>query len=147
MKTEELKKLRDKCLLFNQFMIEKGGFPPQLADSFKNANNLIETAYKEGNIQSLKTMSMDIDNQVLKEMPISMSIELKKLFKEKLDIDFDFIDKALNKALNKILAKGKISDISEYELLHNRVDEIYSDINKAEEVEKINKLLAGYETK
>lgn len=43
-----------------------------------------------------------------------------------------------------VVKKGKISNASEYELLLTRVEEIYSDESKKEEVEKLNMLLADY---
>lgn len=143
-KAMELKTLRDKCILFNQFMAEKGGLPPQLAEAYKESNKLIESAYMEGKIKPLKSMSADIDDQVIRHMPLSMAQELKNLFKEKLNIDYDVVDKARMQAIEKLLKKGKISKPDEYELLLNRVDEIYADPNKADEVKRLNELLAAY---
>lgn len=143
-KTMELKTLRDKCLLFNQFMSEKGGLPPQLAEAYKESNKLIESAYLEGKIKPLKSMSADIDDQVIRHMPLSMAQELKSLFKEKLNIDYDVVDKARMKVIEKLLKKGKISNRDEYELLLNRVDEIHADTNREDEVKRLNELLAAY---
>lgn len=140
----ELKTLRDKCLLFNQFMSEKGGLPPQLAEAYKESNKLIESAYLEGKKKPLKSMSADIDDQVIRHMPLSMAQELKNLFKEKLNIDYDVVDNARLKVIEKLLKKGKISKPDEYELLLNRVDEIYADTNREDEVKRINELLAAY---
>ena len=143
-KTMELKILRDKCILFNQFMSEKGGLPPQLAKAYLESNKLIELAYLEGKIKPLKSMSADIDDQVIKHMPLYMAQELKSLFKEKLNIDYDVVDKARMKVIVKLLKKGKITKPDEYELLFNRVDEIYADPSKADEVKRLNELLAAY---
>lgn len=143
-KRMELKKLRDKCLLFNQFMIEKGGMPSALAEAYKESNRLIEKAYADGDPKPLKAMNKDIDNQVLKHMPLQMSIELKKTFKEKLGINFDAVDRVYEKAIEKVLKKGKIVNAEEYELLLNRVEEIYADANREDEVKSLNELLAAY---
>lgn len=147
MRTMELETLRDKCLLFNQFIIEKGHFPKELAEVFKETNRLIEVAYKEGNLKSLKAMSNDIDNQVIKQMPLSMALELKIFFRQKLGIDFEAVNKARLKAIDKIRKKGKISNSSEYELLLERVDEIYADAEKLGELERLNELLAAFDKK
>jgi len=143
-KEMELKMLRDKCLLYNQFMVEKGGLPPQLAEAYKESNRLIEKAYAEGNPKPLKVMNNDIDNQVLQHMPLKMVTDLKKLFKEKLDINFEVVNKAIGKAIDKVLKRGKIINAEEYELLLNRVDEIYADPYKEEEVQRLNNLLVAY---
>ncbi len=76
----ELKILRDKCLLFNQFMMEKGGLPSALNEAYIESNKLIEDAFRDGNLKPLTAMSADIDDQVLRHMPISMALELKKVF-------------------------------------------------------------------
>ncbi|MCC5915845.1 MAG: hypothetical protein JJU02_00820 [Cryomorphaceae bacterium] len=146
-KSMELKVLKDKCLLFNQFMAEKGALPAQLAEAYKESNKLIESAYMEGKIKPLKSMSADIDNQVIRHMPLSMAQELKNLFKEKLNIDYDVVDKVRMKVIEKLLKKGKISNPDEYELLLNRVDEIYLDPNRETEVKRLNELLAEYYNK
>ena len=143
-KAMEFKMLRDKCLLFNQFMVEKGGLPPQLAEAYKESNRLIEKAYADGNPKPLKAMNKDIDNQVLQHMPLKMATDLKQLFKEKLEIDFEVVNKAYDKAIDKVLKKGKIINAEEYELLLNRVDEIYADPSREEEVQQLNNLLLAY---
>lgn len=139
-----LKELRDKCLLFNQFMTEKSGLPPQLAEAYKESNKLIELAYTEGKLEPLKSMSADIDDQVIRHMPLSIAQELKNLFKKKLNIDYNIVDKARMKAIEKLLKKGEISNQDEYELLTNRVDEIYAEPSKEDEIKRINKLLTAY---
>jgi len=145
MKAIELKTLRDKCLLFNQFMIEKGHFPEALLGSLKESKVLIEVAYEKGNLKSLRSMSNDIDNQVIRYMPLSMALELKILFMEKLGVDFEAVNKARLKAIDKVLKKGKISSANEYELLIEYVDEIYSDPEKALVVERLNEMLAAFD--
>jgi len=78
-------------------------------------------------------------------MPLSMAIEFKNLIKEKLKINYADVDKAHIKVIERILKKEKISNREEYKLIANRIDEIYTDITKAEELQHLNKLLAEYE--
>lgn len=147
MKTVELKTLHDKYHFFNQFMIEKGYVPKELTESFKESNKLIEAAYEKRNLKSLRSMSNDIDNQIIKYMSLSMALELKIFFKEKLGVDFEAVEKARLKAIDKILKKGKISDPIEYELLLERVDEIYSNPDRSEELNRLNEVLAAFDKK
>jgi hypothetical protein len=126
---KELDVLRNKCLLFNEFMIEKGGIPSELLPAFHESNKLINEAYAVGNIKVLKNMSRDIDDQVLRHMPESMAIDLKAVFTGA-SIEFDTKDKARLKAIDKILSKKDLTN-SEFEILINRVDEIYDNPNKA----------------
>jgi len=144
METDNFKILRDKCLLFNQFMIDKRYIPRELIEAYQETNKLIEIAYQERKIKPLKAASQDIDDQVMRHMPLSVAYELKKLFKERLNVDFEAVDKARLKALKEILKKGKISSENEYELVLNRIDEIYADGSKSEEIEELNNLLLIY---
>lgn len=143
-KIEELKFLRDKCLLFNKYMIETGSFPSGLLEAYEESKRLIEKAFLDGNLKSLQTMSRDIDNQVLKPMPTAMALKLKKIFKEKLGIEYVLVDKDYSNQIQKILKRGKILDDKEYELLLNRADEIHQDSEKSEELSQINILLSVY---
>lgn len=140
MENIELKILKDKCLLFNRFLIERAGMHAPL---FDETNNLLEKAYQEKNIKVLKDADSDINEQV-KHMPLSLALELKKNFKEKLNIDFNVVEKVRIKTIEKILKKGEISSPEEYELLYNRVDEIYADPKKVDEIKRLNELLAAY---
>ncbi|MEJ5962752.1 hypothetical protein [Pedobacter immunditicola] len=140
-----LKTLRDKCILYNQFMIDSGAIPRELMGTYLAANKYIEAAYQEGKMKPLKAISIDIDDQVIRHMPLSMANKLKGLFKEKLHIDYEAVDKARLKAIQKILKKGKISTGEEYELAFNRVDEIYAERDKADEVKQLNELLTAFD--
>ncbi|GGH07646.1 hypothetical protein [Mucilaginibacter phyllosphaerae] len=145
MEVTELKKLRDKCILFNQFMLERGAIPKELVGAYTESNRLLESAYQEGKIKPLRAASNDIDDQVIRHMPSSMALELKSFFKAKLGIDLDIFEKARLKSIEKVLKKGKINNPQEYELLLNRVDEVHLAVSKAEEIERLNNLLITYD--
>ena len=145
MEVTELKELRDKCILFNQFMIKRGDIPKKLIGAYTESNRLLESAYQEGEIKPLRAASNDIDDQVIRHMPLSMALELKSFFKAKLGIDLDIFEKARLKSIEIILKKGKINNPQEYELLLNRVDEVHLNVSKAEEVERLNNLLLTYD--
>lgn len=145
MRPEELRIIRDKCLLFNHFMIESGLIPKELIGAYQESNQLIEVAYQEGKAKILKGASADIYDQVIRHMPLSMAVEVKKLFKEKLKIDFAIVKKDRLKAIEKILKTGKISTEEEFELVVNRIDEIYSDPGRKDEIKLLNKILASFE--
>lgn len=144
METDNFKILRNKCLLFNQFMIDNGDIPRELIEAYQETNKLIEIAYQERKIKPLRAASRDIDDQVIRHMPLAVAFELKKLFKERLNIDFEAVDEARLKALKKILKTGKISTDNEYELVFNCIDEICTDVSKSEEMAELNSLLLNY---
>jgi Zn-dependent M16 (insulinase) family peptidase len=145
MKNSELERLRDKCLFYTQFLIQKLSDSPELIKGLEETYRLVEKAYQDEKIKPLKAMSAEIDDQVICHMPLSMAVEFKNLIKEKLKINYDDVDKAHMKVVERILKKEKISNGEEYKLIVNRIDEIFADINKAEELKKLNKLLLEYE--
>lgn len=145
MKSSELKLLRDKCLLFTGFAIQKLSDSPELIKGFEENYRFVEKAYREEKIKPLKAMSDEIDNQVIHHMPLAMAVEFKKLIKEKLKINYDVIDKALKKAIERILESEKISTPEEYELVMNRIDEIFANTTRAKELKILNTLLVHYE--
>ncbi len=143
----ELKKMRDKCLLFNQYMIKKGNLPVVLLNAFAESNVLIEKAYLEKNPKPLKALSRDIDNQVLKQMPLEMAKELKLLFEKELNINYDVVLRAQDITINRILKRAKILNEQEYRLMLDRVDANLSEGDKKHQVERMNNLLAAYQSK
>ena len=130
-----IKKLRDKCLLFNQFMINKGGVPSQLADAFERSNELIEKAYKEGEIKPLRSMSADIDEQV-RHMPLAMALEIERIFKENLDIVIDN-----SKIIDAIVKRGKIRNEDEFRFIENEVSELCQTNIGSPEIDILKKML------
>jgi hypothetical protein len=146
MKNSELELLKDKCLFYTQFLIQKLSGSPELIKGLEETYRLVEKAYQDEKIKPLKAMSAEIDDRVVCHMPLSMAIEFKNLIKEKLKINYDDVDKAHMKVIERILKKEKISNREEYKLIANRIDEIYTDTAKVEELKNLNKLLAEYES-
>jgi hypothetical protein len=139
-------KLKEKCLLFNQFMLDYGGFPVELSSAFVESNKLIEEAYNKGNIKSLRAMSSDIDNQVIKHMSLSMFLKLKEIFKADFAIDFKAIEVSQLNSIKKTLKIGKISSEEEYRLILDYIIDDCSDSDKKVEIEKLNSLLIKFES-
>ncbi|RZK66665.1 MAG: hypothetical protein EOO85_26530 [Pedobacter sp.] len=143
----EIDKLKEKCLLFNQFMLNYGGFPAELRSTFAESNKLIEEAHRKGNLKPLRAMSSDIDNQVTKYMSLSMVLKLKELFKQNLAIDFKAIEVSQLNSIKKILKIGKISSEEEHQLILDYISDACSDSDKKAEIEKLNTLLIRFETR
>lgn len=139
---ENLELLKNKILLFNEFLIEKLGMPREF---FIETNNLIEVAYQEKNTKVLKSGDKEIYLQ-LKEMPLEKQLELKELFKEKLDINLDILQKLFEKSIEKIIKRGKILNDDEYRLLLDKIDNL-TEIKTEDEIKKINTLLVDYSSK
>jgi hypothetical protein len=145
MKNQELKLLKDKCLFYTRFVIQKLSGSPELIKGLEETSRLVEKAYQDEKIKPLKAMSAEIDDQVIRHMPLSMAVEFKNLIKEKLKIAYDDVDKAHLKIIERILKKEKISNTEEYKLIVSRIDEIFTDVTKAQELRRLNALLVEYE--
>lgn len=91
----------------------------------------------------LKAGDSDVNEQV-RHLSLKDALDIKGIMKEKLGIDFEVVDKHRLKTIDKILKRGKINTPEEYELVYNRVDEIYADPDKSEETAKLDAMLANY---
>ncbi len=140
MNNNNLNYFKNKCLLYYQFLIDNMGMQ---ATHFIKIKDLIEKAYREKNVRQLKAADNDI-NQQLKEIPLSKLTELNLLFQKELGINVKEIETIRLKNIKKIIKKSKINSPDEFYLLEDRVDEIYNEEDKKDELKSINKLLSTY---
>lgn len=147
MNIEDLTRLRDKCNLFNKFMMNHPDMLNEIIPALEESNDLINDAFAKRRISRLKAMSNDIDDQVLSGVSIKDATNFKALLMDKYGIDYEIIGKARVRKIQNILKRGKISSFDEFELIESRVDPIYSDPDCTEEMEELNKLLLEYEQK
>src|SRR4029078_11608775 len=143
----ELELLKDKCVFYTQFVLQKLSSSPESIQGLEETYRLILEAYEMKRLNPLRAFSADIDDQVLRHMPLAIAVEFKNLIKEKLRIDYADVEKAYIKVIERILKNEKISDRQEYELVVSRIDEIFTDHTRAEELKKLNKLLTEFEDK
>lgn len=141
----ELELLRDKCVFYTQFVIQKLSSSPESIQGLEETYRFILEAYEMKRIKPLRAFSADIDDQVLRHMPLAIAVEFKNLIKEKLKIDYADVEKAFARVIDRILKNQKISNSQEYELVVNRIDEIFTDHTKAEELKMLNNLLTEFE--
>ena len=141
----ELELLKDKCIFYTQFVIQKLSSSPESIQGLEETYRFIQEAYQEKRIKSLRAFSADIDDQVLRHMPLAIAVEFKNLIKEKLKIDYADVEKAYGRVIERILKNEKISNSQEYELVVSRIDEIFTDHTRAEELKALNKLLTEFE--
>ncbi|HEY2722497.1 MAG TPA: hypothetical protein VGI82_12270 [Chitinophagaceae bacterium] len=147
MENSELELLKDKCLLYTQFIIQKLSTSPESIKGLENTYRQIQKAYEGKKIEPLKKLSAEIDEQLFKEMPLSMAIEFRNLIKEKLNINYEFIGEAHAKMLQRIIERKEIENDEQYKLVLSRVDQIFADADKSEELKSLNKLISNYESK
>ena len=141
----ELELLKDKCVFYTQFVIQKLSSSPESIQGLEETYRFIQEAYQLKKIKPLRAFSADIDDQVLRHMPLAIAVEFKNLIKEKLKIDYEDVEKAFARVIDRILKNEKISNNQEYELVVNRIDEIFTDHTRSEELKTLNKLLTAFE--
>lgn len=131
--------LKNKILLFHDFLITNLGMPKEF---FIEANEFVNKAYHEKNMKVLKAGDSDMYLHI-KEMPLQMQLELKELFKEKLDLDLDILQKQFEKSIVKIIKRGKILNDDEYRLILDKMDNL-TEPKTDDEIEEMNKMLIDY---
>lgn len=141
----KIQQLRDKCVFFINYLISNNLIPKESIESYLESIKLLESAFDSGNIKPLLSASADIDDQINRHLPFEIAIELKKLFREKLNIKYNIINKNRIREIQKIIKKGYISNNIEYDLIINRIDEIYEDTDKIDEINTLNNLLYEYQ--
>ena len=145
MNDSELELLKDKCLFYTQFVIQKLSASPDSIKGMEETYRLVQKAYQMKRVKPLKAISADIDDQVLRYMPLPIALEFKNLIKERLKIDYAEVEEAYLQVIQRILKREKIANDQEYELSVNRIDEIFYDTSKTEELKILNNLVAEYE--
>jgi hypothetical protein len=136
---EKFELLKNKILLFYDFLINNSDMPKEF---FTEAIELVNIAYNEKNMKVLKSGDSDMYMNI-KEMPLKMQLQLKEIFKEKLDLDLDILQKLFDKNIEKIIKRGKILNDDECRLLLDKMDNI-SENKTDEEINLINMMLIDY---
>ena len=129
--------IKQRFYIFYNYIVNKQG----VNVFFDMIKNIVDKAYNDEDLKTLLEINKEM-NVWLREMFLpTEKEELLLILKSELneDSESDFINK-----VNKIISKGKISSKKEYEIVHQRVESIYSDEGKEMEVKKINELLAGF---
>ena len=103
---------------------------------YRDNNQKTYKGFQQG-YRDINEMANSLSSLDLKELNILLQ---KRFGKDLLSAN----KKDVKSKIEKILRKGKISNASEYELLLARVEEIYSDEGKKDEVERLNALLTDY---
>ena len=136
---KELDIVFKKCLFILDFSIENVEINGFLMD----IKNIIIKCYENDDIKCLR----DILNTVIlfaKQLPDPILNNLNSNFKKEFG---ELINDKNLKILSKILKKGFINSEKEYRIIFDRVEELYSNNEKQNEVNQLNELLFEYDKK
>lgn len=132
--------LKDWCLLVLDFIESKHS--PSILGNLKEDVNL---AYENGDFRPLKTLYRDL-NEWVSGFPIVYQTELNDLLLTKFGrLLNEYAIKSIS-ILNKIIKKGKIENEDEYRIVMARIDQIYDDSTKKDELQKLNQLLFNHDS-
>ena len=80
-----------------------------------------------------------------KDLSYAQKEELNAILREKFGTDLNEQNNKNYKKIKRVIQRGQIKTDEEYYLLKERIDEIYEDESKREEVEELGTLLLNYE--
>ena len=136
---KELVYLKEQSLTILNFMIKKNGEMPMF-DEFKK---VIHETFEKKNIKGLNYLNKDII-EWSKGLSQIDSVSLNELLIKKFGKHLSQSDNKITVEINRIIKRGKINNEKEYNLLLEKVEGIYIDSARNDEVEVINNLLGTY---
>ena len=134
--------MKDWCLTIVDFMIGKDG----AHFSFTSFKDIINDTYNIQNLRGLQGMRCvysDTNEWARDLLPLEKT-ELNKILYDKFGEDLSTCSGRDVQKIKRIVRKGKIATENEYRLVQSRVDEIYADTTKKEEIETLNMLLSKF---
>lgn len=142
-KVEEIAFLQDWIKTILDFSFPTMDLPRVLKEQVYND---LEEAYKNQDIKCLRHNFRDLNEMVLDNSPEELN-KLNRILKSK--FGYDLNDNKNNNVvkIKSIITRGYIKTASEYRLLSNRVEQIYADEDKVDELEALNRLLFDFDSK
>ena len=118
---------------------------------FKDDEDILEEdklyiieAFEIGEIRGMR-MAFNDTLDMAKDLSYAQKEELNAILREKFGTDLNEQNNKNYKKIKRVIQRGQIKTDEEYYLLKERIDEIYDDESKREEVEELGTLLLNYE--
>ena len=138
--SEELSQLAEWCRTI--LGVIKGVSPkPEVYSHFDDA---IARSVGKSDLRGLRAMSKDF-TQWAESLQPALQVELDKQLRARCGRGLREERGDSQKEIARILRRGQIDNEDEYRLLMAHADEIYADESRAEELERVNSLLATFE--
>ncbi|WP_423128673.1 hypothetical protein [Gaoshiqia sp. Z1-71] len=136
----DAKKIKDRFYVLYDFIVQNQGSNV----FFEEMRRSIDNAYEKSDLKYLNRVNKELNVWLVEMFPPKEKKEISQLLKEKLGENVEQADLKRVDKINKVVKRGRINNLNEYSLLQQRVEEIYADESKKEEVEMLNKLLADF---
>ncbi|GHT77322.1 hypothetical protein AGMMS50262_18010 [Bacteroidia bacterium] len=138
---QELNHINDWCLTILNFMIKKYGEHTSLT-MFKD---VINDGYNTKNLRGMRSVYRDTNEWGKGLNTLADTEELNQVLYAKFSEDLNTCSGRDAQKIKRIVRRGKISTENEFRLVLGRVDEIYTDDTKKEEIKILNKMLGEFE--
>ena len=140
-KTADYETLKEWCLTVFDYLLEQEPEFKLVADDSKA---LIASYDRYHNIKKMRALYKE-HHLILRDLPPNQIEELNQILTEKFGHNLADVAKMETKAIEKIIKRGRIRNDTEYRLVWQREDEIYTDDSQFEYAETLRKLLSDYE--
>ena len=140
-KTADYETLKEWCLTVFDYLLKQDSHYVMLVDYGKNIIAILDKKKKKNDMRALyKELHLNV-----RELPPNQIEELNQILTEKFGHNLADVAKMETKAIEKIIKRGRIRNDTEYRLVWQREDEIYTDDSQFEYAETLRKLLSDYE--
>ena len=138
--SQNIELLKDRFYVFYDYVIKTEG-----ASYFiEEAKRIFDNAYTKKDIKQLHSIDKELNVWLREMFRPKEKEEIEALFRAKFGEDALVSNQVRLRQINTIIKRGRINSNSEYNLLFQRVDEIYSDVLKKDELLKLNELLSAF---
>jgi hypothetical protein len=138
---QELDRLRLVLLTFAEFY--RSTIPGPLVDTMIEG---IEQGYRAGAVGGMREALAD-ELEALQDATGGQLRALDAMLQERAGVRLNDLQQRRLARLTAVRERGRITTEAQFRLVLARVDEVYADPTRAEEVAELNRLLADYETR
>ena len=135
---KELEIMKDWILIVHDYIFKDD------EDILEEDKLYIIKAFEIGEIRGMR-MAFNDTLDMAKDLSYAQKEDLNAILREKFGTDLNEQNNKNYKKIKRVIQRGKIKTDEEYYLLKERIDEIYDDESKREEVEELGTLLLNYE--
>lgn len=136
---EELSFMRDWNWAIMDFLVKN-----ENEEFFKEFYPIISEVFDKKDLRGMRMIYND-NNEMARGLSFHKLNELNRILREKFGFDLNKAHDKVIAKINRIVQRGYLKNDDEFRLLYSRVDEIYADDSKKEEVEILENLMADYE--
>ena len=140
-KTADYETLKEWCLTACDYLLK---IDPEFLFLAKEVEKIIMKIDKKKKKNDMRALYKEL-HLWLRDLPPNQIEELNQILTEKFGHNLADVAKMETKAIEKIIKRGRIRNDTEYRLVWQREDEIYTDDSQFEYAETLRKLLSDYE--